>query len=387
MNETMRIWAEVNLDAIEHNIEVMRNVHQAKQPMMAVIKTNGYGHGAIAIANMLEQNDGICGYAVATAEEAFQLRKAGIKKMILILGYVFEKDYEELIRQEIRICVFREDMAQKISQVAVSIGKDAYIHIKIDSGMGRIGFVPGEESLNAITRISKLKGLHLEGIFTHFARADEKDKQFAKIQFAKFSSFIKELEKNQVTFKIRHCANSAAILKLPEYYMDMMRAGITLYGLMPSEEVGAEYPLEPALSLYSSIVHIKEINPGDCISYGGTYCAKEARKVATVPVGYGDGYPRALSNQGYVLIRGQKAPILGRVCMDQMMVDVTDIDGVSLLDQVVLIGRDGDLNITMEELGEISGRFNYELACDLGNRIPRFYYRNGKKIGKLDYFA
>lgn len=387
MKEAMRIWAEVNLDAIEHNIDIMRDLHHARQPMMAVIKTNGYGHGAVAIANMLEKNEGICGYAVATAEEAFQLRNAGIKKMILILGYVFEKDYEELIRKDIRICVFREDMAKDIADTAVSIGKEAYIHIKIDSGMGRIGFVPGEDSLKAIVGIAGLKGLKPEGIFTHFARADEKDKRYAKQQYDKFSEFVSRLEENNVFFQIRHCANSAAILELPDYYMDMMRAGITLYGLSPSEEVGGTYPLQPALSLYSTIVHIKEIQPGDCISYGGTYCASDPRKVATVPVGYGDGYPRALSNRGYVLIHGQKAPILGRVCMDQMMVDVTDIEGVSLLDKVVLIGKDGNLKLTMEELGELSGRFNYELACDLGNRIPRYYYKNGEKIGKLDFFA
>lgn len=387
MKEAMRIWAEVNLDAIEHNIDVMRDLHHARQPMMAVIKTNGYGHGAVAIANMLEKNKGICGYAVATAEEAFQLRNAGIKKMILVLGYVFEKDYEELIRKDIRICVFREDMAKKIADTAVSLGKEAYIHIKIDSGMGRIGFVPGEDSLKAIVGIARLKGLKLEGIFTHFARADEKDKRYARQQYDKFSEFVSQLEENNVSFQIRHCANSAAILELPDYYMDMMRAGITLYGLSPSEEVGGAYPLQPALSLYSTIVHIKEIQPGDCISYGGTYCASEPRKVATVPVGYGDGYPRALSNRGYVLIHGQKAPILGRVCMDQMMVDITDIEGVSLLDKVVLIGKDGNLKLTMEELGELSGRFNYELACDLGDRIPRYYYKNGEKIGKLDFFA
>lgn len=387
MEEAMRIYAQVDLDAIDENIKIMRNVNHTDKPIMAVIKTNGYGHGAIAIAKNLEENEAICGYAVATAEEALQLRAAGIKKKILILGYVFEKDYKNLIRQDICICVFREDMAETLSKEALSIGKKATVHLKVDSGMGRIGFVPGEKSLEEIQRISSMKGLFLEGIFTHFARADEKDKSYSDKQFSDFMNFVKQLEDRGITFLLKHCANSAAILEYPRAHLDMMRAGITLYGLCPSLDVGEAYHLKPALSLYSAVVHIKEVKQGDYISYGGTYCVDEKRIIATIPVGYGDGYPRALSGRGDVLIRGQRAPIVGRICMDQMMVDVTDIPSVSLLDRVILIGRDGEENITMEELGGLSGRFNYELACDLGNRIPRIYYKNGKKIGKLDYFA
>ena len=387
MEESMRIYAKVDLDAMEHNINEMEKLQKNPVPMMAVIKTNGYGHGAVEIAHLLETNPNICGFAVATAEEAIELRSAGIKKMILILGFVFEKDYSRLIENEIRFCVFRYDLAKKISNIAVDMGKKAYVHIKIDTGMGRIGFVPGPNAVAEIVEIAKLKGICPEGIFTHFARADERDKSYTKLQWTKFLHIIQELEKCGVAFEIHHCANSAAILELPECAMDMVRAGITLYGLCPSNEVGRQYDLQPVLSLYSHIVHIKEISEGDCISYGGTYQATEKRRVATIPVGYGDGYPRAMSGKGFVLIHGKRAPILGRVCMDQMMVDVTDIPQAQLMDLVVLIGQDGNERITMEEVGEISGRFNYELACDLGNRIPRFYYHRGNLIGKLDFFA
>ncbi len=387
MEESMRIYAKVDLDAIESNILEMEKLQHQKTPMMAVIKTNGYGHGAVKIAHLLEKNDNVCGFAVATAEEAIELRESGINKMILILGFVFEKDFSRLIYNEIRFCVFRYDLAKKLSDMAVAMGKKAYIHIKIDTGMGRIGFVPGKEAIHEIVKIAKLDGICAEGIFTHFARADEADKTYTIEQFDKFMSVIDDLKKQGVTFQIRHCANSAAILEMPECALDMVRAGITLYGLCPSEQVGKQYHLKPALSLYSHIVHMKEIRPGDSISYGGLYKATEARKVATIPVGYGDGYPRAMSEKGYVLIHGKKAPILGRVCMDQMMVDVTDIKDAKIMDLVVLIGKDGNEEITMEDLGAISGRFNYELACDLGNRIPRFYYQKDKLIGKLDFFA
>ncbi len=387
MNTFMRIYANVDLDSVEENISEMKKYQKADVPIMAVIKTNGYGHGAVAIAKVLEKNRHICGFAVATAEEAMELRNAGIKKMVLILGYVFEQDYVQLIQKEIRFCVFRMDMANAISKSAQKIGKDAYVHIKVDTGMGRIGFLPNQTSVDEIIEISKLDRICMEGIFTHFARADERDKQVAYSQYQVFQDMIADVEQRGVTFKIKHCANSAAILSMPECHMDMVRAGITLYGLCPSDEEGPQYQLHPVLSLYSHIVHIKDVEPGTSISYGGTYVTDRAQRIATIPVGYGDGYPRALSNKGYVLIRGKKAPILGRVCMDQFMVDVTEIPDAELMDEVVLIGKSGEEEITMEQLGELSGRFNYELACDLGNRIPRFYYYKMNLIGKLDFFA
>lgn len=385
--ECARIYAKVDLDAIDKNVCEMQKLQPEHTPIFAVIKTNAYGHGAIEIARHLEKNPDVFGFAVATAEEAMELRHADIKKTILILGYVFEKDYKELILNDIRLCVFRYDMAQAISDCAGKLKKKAYIHIKIDTGMGRIGFLPNEKSISEITAISNMPYLEAEGIFTHFARADETDKTSALLQFDKFRQVIAALERNNIRFALKHCANSAAILSLPQCHMDTVRAGITLYGLHPSEEEGPQYTLHPALSLYSRIVHLKEISPGDSVSYGGTYRATEKRIVATIPVGYGDGYPRSLSNIGSVLIRGKRANIIGRICMDQLMVDVTDIPEASLLDEVVLLGNSGDDTITMEELGKLSGRFNYELACDLGNRIPRFYYSGGRQVAKLDYFA
>ncbi len=383
----MRIYANVDLDKLEDNITTMESLRNREVPILAVIKSNAYGHGAVALSKVLENNPHVCGFAVATAEEAMELRDAGIKKMILVLGFVFPKDYERLILEDVRFCVFRLDLAMEINEAARNLGKKAKIHIKLDTGMGRIGFVPSKDAEEEILKISQLDYVEIEGIFTHFARADESDKSFTLKQFDKFKNMVDALEKRGISFAIKHCANSAVTMSMPELGMDMLRAGITLYGLCPSEEEGPQYPLKPILSLYSHIVHLKTIQPGDTVSYGGTYVAEEERLVATVPVGYADGYPRSLSSIGSVLIRGQRAPIIGRVCMDQFMVDVTDISDVSLLDQVTLIGTDGDEKITMEEIGELSGRFNYELACDLGNRIPRFFYHKGKKIGKLDFFA
>ncbi len=381
-----RVYAAVDLDRIRANVSAMYD-HINGTPIMAVVKTNGYGHGAVPIARMLEEDDRICGYAVATAEEALQLRRAGIQKMILILGYTFPKDYEKLIREQIRFCVFSYAMAAELSEAAARVGERAYLHIKIDTGMHRIGFPVSEDALSEIERIRRLPMLCLEGIFTHFARADEADKSHTNAQYRAFTGFCDALLERGVAFPLRHCANSAAILESPQTKMDMVRAGITLYGLWPSEEIDRSFPLQAAMSLHTRIVHIKTLPAGAPISYGGTYRTAGEQRIATLPVGYGDGYPRTLSDRGSVLIRGKRAKIVGRVCMDQMMVDITDIKEAQLYDPVTLIGEDGGDAITMEELGGLSGRFNYELACDWGIRVPRYYYSGGRKIGEIDFFA
>ncbi len=379
-----RVCASVNLDNMLDNLEAMKKNIPDDANILAVLKTNGYGTGAVPLARELEKIDYVHGYCLATADEAFELRDNGIKKPILILGYTFEDSYDDMIKNEVRPTIFSLETAKCFSEHAKSLGIDAPIHIAIDTGMSRIGFQVNEESADLIEEISKLPSIHIEGIFTHFARCDEKDKKYAEAQQDKFETMLKMLDDRNVEIKYHHSANSAAILEFPRAYSRLVRAGVTLYGMWPSEEIDKSFPLKPIMSINSHIVFIKELEKGRAISYGGTFVTDKKMRVATIPVGYGDGYPRSLSNKGYVLIHGKKAPILGRVCMDQMMVDVTDIPEAKELDEVTLIGSCGDLEITFEELGEISNRFNYELACGLGNRrIPHVYMKNGKVVERV----
>ncbi|MCR4797414.1 MAG: alanine racemase [Lachnospiraceae bacterium] len=380
-----RVYAKVDLDAVLWNIKEMSKRLRDVTKIMAVIKADGYGHGSGPIAGALEDLDILWGYAVATAEEAFELREQGIKKPILILGYTFEDTYQEIIRRDIMPTIFDLHTAEKYSKLAVSLKKTVSCHIKIDTGMSRIGFQVTPDEADTIKKISELPGLHMAGIFTHFARSDEEDKSYTDHQFDLFNKMIGLCEERGVSFDLKHCANSAAILEYPKASLDLVRAGIILYGLWPSPEVRHDIDLKPALSLYSHVVHVKTLEAGRSISYGGTNTLAKTTRVATIPVGYADGYCRGLSNKGYVLIHGEKAPILGRVCMDQFMVDVTDIHDVAVTDEVILIGRDGEHEITLEELGDLSGRFNYEFVCDLGMRIPREYYRDGKLIEVKGY--
>ncbi len=377
-----RGYAEIDLDAIRENMVHMREKLSPETKMMGVIKTNGYGHGSVPIAKELEPLDFMYGFAVATFEEAEELRDAGIKKPLLVLGYTFPYAYAAMAGQGIRPAVFRPDQIPELVSAAREAGRPFKVHVKVDTGMNRIGITPDEEGLKFVRELASHPEIEIEGIFTHFARADEADKTSATRQFAHFQSFTDRLERElEIRIPVKHCANSAAILELPQVHMDVVRAGITLYGLYPSPEVSREaVALRPALSLYSEIVYIKTIHKGDSVSYGGTYTAAEDRRIATVPLGYGDGYPRSLSGKGYVLIRGRRAPILGRVCMDQFMVDVTDIPKVRTGDRVTLLGFDGEEHISAELLGELSGRFNYELVCDLGRRIPRLYTKNNVYI-------
>ena len=367
-----RITAYIHLEAVEENFRCMKaNLKEGVQ-MVAVIKTDAYGHGAVRIAKLVEPYPYIWGFAVAAVSEGLELRAAGITKPILILGYTFEEDYEAMIQNGIRPAVFTERMAEAFDAAAARIGKRAPIHIAVDTGMSRIGFADTADSILTVKKISGMGHLSIEGAFTHFARADETDKQAAMRQMHRFADFCDAMEASGVHGFLRHCSNSAGILELPMANMDMVRAGITIYGIYPSDEVSREIPLAPVMELKSHVVYIKMIEPGTAISYGGTFVAEHPMRIATIPVGYGDGYPRSLSNCGYVLIRGKKAPILGRVCMDQFMVDVTDIEA-ELLDEVTLLGRDGDAEITVDELGALSNRFPYEFVCDIGKRVPRVY--------------
>ena len=383
-----RVCAVIDLDAVYHNMEQMHNNLSDGTQMIGVIKADGYGHGAVQIGRELEKMDFVFGYAVATAEEAMILRRVGLQKPILILGYTFPYCYEDLIRYNIRPTVFREDTIDELSECACSMCKSVKVHVKVDTGMTRVGIRPDDDGIAFVDKVLHTEGIEIEGMFTHFARADEKDKSSAKEQLRKFQDFMMRVEQElNYTIPIKHCSNSAGIVELPEANMDLVRAGIALYGLWPSEQVSRDIvSLQPVLSLKSHIVYIKEVGGGVPISYGGTYVTPKKMRVATIPVGYGDGYPRGLSNKGYVLIHGRRAPILGRVCMDQFMVSVDDIPEATEGDEVTLIGRDGGLEITMEQLGNLSGRFNYELACDLGKRIPRVYMKNGKVTATKDYY-
>lgn len=383
-----RVFAKIDLDAITYNLKSIEKKLSPETKIIAVVKADGYGHGAVVIAKEIEESDRVFGFAVATAEEAFSLKRNGIRKPILILGYTFELDYEALIQKQIRFTVYSYDMAEAISKAAGKIGTDAYIHIKIDTGMSRIGYQATEESADEIAEIAALPGIVTEGIFTHFARADEKDKSSAKEQLKIFLSMIDMLKERKVEIPFHHCSNSAGIAELKESHMDLVRAGIILYGLWPSEEIQRDsISLKPVMELKSKIVHIKTLEAGRCVSYGGTYQLKEKRKIATIPVGYADGYPRSLSGKGYVLIHGKKAPILGRICMDQFMVDITEIPDAKLLDPVTLLGCDEGSFLSMEELGSLSGRFNYEFACDIGKRVPRIFFKNNFPYAAKDYFA
>lgn len=368
-----RVEAEIDLGAIRDNFAAMRGRLRDDTKMIAVVKTDAYGHGAVRIAEMMEPEAYIWGFAVATTEEAVELRRAGIRKPILCLGFVFPQDYDLLVRLQIRPATFKLSMARQLSEAASRAGMILPVHLAVDTGMGRIGFQVCEEDADEAAEIAKLSNLRVEGLFTHFARADERDKDYTQEQFRKYCRFEQMLEERGVSIPLRHAANSASIMELPGTHLDAVRAGITIYGIYPSDEVDRNLmPMKPAMSLISHICYIKKVPAGTSISYGGTFVTERESRIATIPVGYGDGYPRSLSNKGSVLIRGRRAPIVGRVCMDQFMVDVTEIEAEEF-DRVTLLGQDGKDAVTADELGRLSGRFPYELVCDISKRVPRVY--------------
>ena len=388
MKTYSRVYAKIDLDAVAWNMEQMKKNLKEGTEMVAVIKTDGYGHGAVQVASMLESYDYVWGYAVATLDEAVVLRAAEIQKPILVLGCIFPDQYWEMLKYEIRMNVYTKEMAEAISALAVEKGEQAYVHIKLDTGMARLGFSAEESSIEEIKEIAELPNLVLEGVFTHFAKADEEDKTFTMMQLEKFEWMTQRLEEEGVTFPYVHVSNSAGIIDVRRADYNLVRAGIAIYGLYPSEEVDKEkVQLKPALSLKSHIAFVKDIPAGTPVSYGGDFVSEHQMRIATIPIGYGDGYPRSLSDTGYVLIRGKKAPIIGRICMDQFMVDVSDIPEVKFGDKVTLIGRDQEEYLPVEKLSELSGRFNYEFVCDLGKRIPRVYVQDGKVEEQVDYFA
>ncbi len=380
-------YVTVDMDVIAANFRAI--AQKAGVPVMAIIKADAYGHGAIALARELE---GSCAFfGVSSVLEALELRKAGIRTPILNLGQIPTAAFAAAIREGIRPAIFRYEDACELSRVAVELGIEAPFHLAVDTGMSRIGFQITEQDADICAQISRLPGIAAEGIFSHFATADSDDLTRASRQAERFDAFCKMLEKRGVKIPFRHLDNSAGIVNFEKHY-DMARAGIILYGLYPSEAVDIRsIGLKPALEWTSRVTHVKTLEAGREIGYGGTYTTTEPTVVATVPVGYADGYKRTLSNKFYVLIRGQKAPILGRICMDQMMVDVTHIPGVETGDKVVLIGKDGDRQITAEQIGEAAQSFNYEFVCGISRRVPRYYRKNGEIVHQvhylLDHFA
>lgn len=388
MKTYKRVYAQVDLDAILHNMEQMRRIIDPDTKIMGVIKADGYGHGAIPIGRELEKLGYVWGYATATVEEAQVLRRNGLSKPILTLGACFPEQYPALADEGIRATVFSLRQAQEMESFAQKAGKEIKIHIKADTGLSRLGFQVTEAAADEIAQISRMPHMVMEGLFTHFAKSDARDKTMANEQMEQFRRMQEMLKERGVAIPMCHCSNSAAIIDMPKANMSVVRAGISLYGLWPSDEIRKDHiDLKPALSLKSRIVFLKELEEGRTISYGATYETTGTQRIATIPVGYGDGYPRSLSGKGYVLIRGKRAPICGRICMDQFMVNVTHIPEAAEGDEVILVGADGQERITMEEIGDLSGRFNYEFACDLGKRIPRVYVKNKIVTETKDYFG
>ena len=376
-----RVYAEVDFEALDFNIASIRKKLPEETKLTAVVKADAYGHGAAAIAAHLEETDAVSHFAVATAEEAFSLRDAGIKKPVLLLGYTFPESFERIILEGIRPAVFREDTLEEYAAAVLKLrasgdigaGDCVHVHIAVDCGMRRIGVTPDEAGLAFVKKAAETEGIHVEGIFTHFAKADEADLKDARDACARFGAFVKKAQALIPGGRlITHAANSAAIMVLEEAHLDLVRAGIILYGLYPSDEVDrAALRVKPVLSLKSSIVYLKDVEEGCGISYGGTHVTTRRTRVATVSAGYADGIPRTLSGKGEVLVRGKRVPVLGRVCMDQFMIDVTDVADVTMGDTVTIIGRDGEDEITMEEIATKSGRFHYELPCLIPPRVPR----------------
>lgn len=379
-----RVEADIDLDKIHENVLNIKKTLNSKTKLMIIVKADGYGHGAVAVAKKIDSI--VDGYGIAIVEEGIELRKAGIKKDILILGYTHYEHYENLVKYDIRPSIFQYSAAIELSKEGLRQGKIVPIHIKIDTGMSRLGLPCNQEGLGEIVKISKLEGIKIEGLFSHFACADEEDKTSSKKQLEEFLNIVKLLEEKDIYIPIKHISNSAGIIDLPEANLDLVRCGIAIYGLYPSNDVKhTNVKLEPAMTLKTHISYVKEVEEGVGISYGSTYTTDKRTKIATIPIGYGDGYPRNLSSKGRVLIHGKSAPIIGRICMDQFMVDITEIPQAKQDDIVTLIGKDGQEYISVEELSDLSGTFNYEFICNLGKRIPRFYYSNNKLIEIKEY--
>ena len=378
------VWAEVNLDNIINNIkEIKKNING--EEIIAVVKANAYGHGAVDVAPVLREN-GADRLAVAMLSEALELREAGIKVPILILGYTDVAFSEMLINNDIEQTVYSLDYAKELSKKAEALGKVAKIHIAVDTGMGRIGFLPNEKSVEEVVEISKLSNLRITGIFTHFSNADEQDKSYAHNQIEKFNSFINEIEKREVNLGLKHISNSASIIDIEDAHYNAIRPGIILYGYYPSDYINKDkLKLMPALSLKCQVIHVKELPKGEYIGYGRKFRTERDSVIATLPIGYADGYIRGLYEKAHVIINGKLAPVVGKICMDQCMIDVTDVGPVKVGDEVVLLGEDNGVKNNADDIAKMLDTINYEILCMIGRRVPRIYIKDGKMVNVRNY--
>lgn len=378
MEKYLRTYAKIDLNAVLHNINEIKKKIGQNLKIMAIIKANGYGHGAKTLGDFLENE--VDYYGVATIEEAMELRVNGIKLPILILGYTSPSQYIDIVENDITQTIYTVEMAEEMSKAGELWGKKAKVHIALDTGMTRIGFQADKAGISEVEEIFTFSHLIVEGLFTHFACADETDKSYSKLQIDRYDNFVKLLEEKGIHIPIKHMCNSAGIMEFDHHHFDMVRAGIITYGLYPSQDVNKNaIKLKPALEWKTHVINVKTVDAGYGVSYGITYITKNKTKVATVSIGYADGYLRALSSKGRVLIHGEYAPIIGRICMDQMMIDVTHIDNVEIEDEVTLVGKDGNNIISIEELADMAGSFNYEFACGIGNRVTRIYKVHSRK--------
>lgn len=380
-----RTWAEVDLDAIAHNIREIRKITNPSSQIMAVVKADAYGHGFLEVTKTLLEN-GADRLAVATLREGEQLRSRGVRVPILVLGALMEEDIDDYINFNITPSVFSYEMAHAISYVAEKKEIVTKIHIKLDTGMSRIGFLTGEKNegiAEEIIKISKLPYIEIEGIFSHFSTSDEYDDSYTRLQYSRFTDVINILEERGLHIPIKHICNSAAIMMYPEMHLDMVRPGVILYGMYPSSEVDkSRLSLKTAMTLKSKITFVKEVEPGRGVSYGKEYITDKVTKIATVPIGYADGYLRRLAKEGRMIVNGQQVPIIGRICMDQCMIDVTNVHNIERGDEVILFSNEG---ITVDDLAKWLDTINYEITCVIGKRIPRIYKKDGKAVKVLNY--
>jgi alanine racemase len=376
-------YAEIDLDAIEHNVRQFRRRYPSRVRLMAAVKADAYGHGAVPVSKAA-LSAGATDLAVAFLDEALELREAGITAPILILGYTPDRGIRPAVEAGVALTVYREESLPALADAAVKTGKAVRVHVKVDTGMGRLGLAR-EELVPFMQKLTAVPGVHVEGLYTHFACADERDKTYTRKQYETLTRMVEDLRRENLPVPRVHSANSAAAIEFPEMADGMIRLGISMYGYYPSEEVDREaVHLKPALSLKTRIIHLKQPKAGTGISYGKTFVADGTRWIATLPIGYADGFNRLLSNRGSALVRGKKVPVVGRVCMDQTMVDVTDAMPAAVGDEVVLYGQQGDAVIHVDEVARLLGTISYEVTCMIGRRVPRVYVRSGQLIGVLN---